>query len=879
MKKLLLVLAVQMIGLCAWAQTTLQGNLKDSNGEPISGATIVEKGTNNGTLSDGDGVFKITYKDDKSVLVITMMGFEPQEVKPGMSSTLDVALVEKSYQVSGMEIVGTRNLNRSATETPVAVEIIPIASVTSSTGQMDLNQVLQFVSPSFNSNRQSGADGADHIDPATLRGLGPDQTLVLINGKRRHQSSLVNLYGTRGRGNTGTDLNTIPAAAIERIEILRDGAAAQYGSDAIAGVINIVLKQNTDEFTGNLNVGGYPKNSAFSDMGTGINKSIDGNNYNLNGNYGFGIGNGGFVNVTLDYLHRGHTYRNATEVDSAGNPLFQYRRQFGDAEQNNFNGFFNAMIPIKGTAEFYSFGGYNFRQGDAYAWTRDSSDSRNVPSIYPNGFDPHILSNIVDKSVSAGLRGTIGDWSVDFNNTIGDNTFHYNVDGSLNSSLGDKSPTSFDAGGFGQTQNTTGLNFTRNFKEALQGINVAFGSEYRVDNYRIFAGEEASYRNYGVIDTVINGVVTPYDVLGAAAGSQGFPGYQPSNALNVYRTNLGAYFDVEADIVKGWTVAAAVRGERYSDFGNVGTYKFATRYAVTPWLAFRGSANSGFRAPSLAQLNFNSTYTNVVGGVIQDQFLAKNNSNITNALGIGQLTPERSQSFSFGFTAKPLKSLSITVDGYMVNVRDRICLTGTFSPNTDSGHVNLPWETELQKLNVVGAQFFANALDTKTLGLDIIATYTTLLGPGRLQASVAANINKMTLSSIHTSNLLEGQEDTYFGAREKAFLLASAPPFKVNLTLDYKINRFNVNLRLVQFGGVTLVDWAGLDDVYKARLTADLAVGYSLTEKVRLVLGSSNITNALPSIQNIDTESGGRWDPVQMGFNGRLVFARLQWKF
>jgi iron complex outermembrane receptor protein len=278
-------------------------------------------------------------------------------------------------------------------------------------------------------------------------------------------------------------------------------------------------------------------------------------------------------------------------------------------------------------------------------------------------------------------------------------------------------------------------------------------------------------------------------------------------------------------------------------------------------------------------MNFNSTYTNVVGGVIQDQFLAKNNSNITNALGIGQLTPERSTSFSFGFTAKPLKSLSITVDGYLVNVRDRIVLTGTFSPNTDSGHVAEPWEVELNNLNVVGAQFFANALDTKTLGVDVIATHTTLIGKGRLMTSLAANFNNMQLSTIHVSPKLEGQEDTYFGDREKAFLLASAPPFKINLTLDYKINRFNVNLRLVQFGGVTLVDWAGEDDVYTPKLTTDLALGYSITENMNLVLGSSNLFNVFPDIQNIDTESGGRWDPVQMGFNGRQVFARLAWKF
>lgn len=876
MRKISLLFSIFLLmSVVAFAQISLSGTVKDKNGSPVSGATIIEKGTNNGAFSGEDGTFSMTYQDNNSVLVVTMFGFATQDIKPEGKTSLEISLKDDTYTVTGLEIVGTRNLNRTSTETPVAVEIIPIAQVTNAVGQLDMNQVLQFVSPSFNSNRQSGSDGADHIDPATLRGLGPDQTLVLVNGKRRHQSSLVNIYGTRGRGNTGTDLNTIPAAAIERIEILRDGAAAQYGSDAIAGVINIVLKQTTDEFSGNLNIGGYPKNSAFSTAGTGINKNIDGINYNANGNYGFGIGDGGFVNVTLDYLHRGHTYRDASLRDANGNDTLHYRRQFGDAELSNLSTMFNAKLPLKGGAEVYAFGGYNFRLGDAYAWTRDSSDETNVPQIYPNGFDPHIMSNIKDKSLSAGLRGKIGDWSVDFNNTFGDNNFHYFVNGTLNSSLGTKSPTSFDAGGFGQSQNTTGLSFTRNFDKALQGVNVAFGTEYRVDNYRIFAGEDASWKNYGVIDSVINNVVTPYDVLGKAAGSQGFPGFQPSNALNVYRTNLGVYADLEADVVKGWTIAAAVRGERYSDFGNVGIYKFATRYAISPKFAIRASANSGFRAPSLAQLNFNSTYTNVVSGVIQDQFLAKNSSNITSALGIGRLKPEKSQSFSLGFTAKPINSLSITIDGYLVNVKDRIVLTGTFAPDS----IDTDWERELSKLNVVGAQFFTNALDTKTMGLDFIATYTSLLGPGRLQASIAANFNKMELSAIHTSKKLEGQEDTYFGAREKAFLLASAPPFKVNLTLDYKVKRLNVNLRLVEFGKVTLVDWAGENDVYKARLTTDLALGYDITDKAALVLGGSNIFNSLPTKQNIETESGGRWDPVQMGFNGRMLFARLRWKF
>ena len=310
-----------------WAQTVLTGKITNKAGTALAGVTVYEKGTNNGLYSNDDGSYSISYSDNNAVIVFENLGYSTQEVTPAGKTSLDVVLADQALSVSGVEIVGTRNINRTATETPVAVEIIPIAQVTNSVGQMDLNQVLQFVAPSFNSNRQSGSDGSDHIDPATLRGLGPDQTLVLINGKRRHQSSLVNIYGTRGRGNTGTDLNSIPVAAIERIEILRDGAAAQYGSDAIAGVINIVLKKTTDEFSGNLN--------------TGITQKGDGENINVNGNYGFKIGEEGYVNVTADFLHRGRTQRDAVNDDGSF-----YRQKFGDAIMDNFSTFFNAGIPL-----------------------------------------------------------------------------------------------------------------------------------------------------------------------------------------------------------------------------------------------------------------------------------------------------------------------------------------------------------------------------------------------------------------------------------------------------------------------------------------------------------------------------------------------------
>ncbi len=861
-KQLFFSLLMLCIGT-TWAQMTLTGKITNKAGEGLVGVTIYEKGTNNGLYSNDDGTYTITYRDNNSVLVFENMGYAALEVMPNGKTPLDVVMADQALSVSGVEIVGTRNINRTATETPVAVEIIPIAQVTNSVGQMDLNQVLQFVAPSFNSNRQSGSDGSDHIDPATLRGLGPDQTLVLINGKRRHQSSLVNIYGTRGRGNTGTDLNSIPVAAIERIEILRDGAAAQYGSDAIAGVINIVLKKTTDEFSGNLN--------------TGVTQKGDGENVNVNGNYGFKIGEEGYVNVTADFLHRGRTQRDAVNEDGS-----YYRQKFGDATMDNFSTFFNAGIPIGKHAEFYSFGGLNFRMGDAYAWTRTADSRRNVTSIYPDGFNPHILSNLSDQSFAAGVRGDVGKWKVDFSNTFGKNTFNYYVDKTLNASLESASPTKFDAGGFGQSQNSTNLSFSRYFDKVLSGFSLALGAEYRIDHYTLTAGEEASWQNYGpkifAIDSVFTDsahVFTGLDTTYRPGGAQGFPGFRPDNQVNEFRTNLGTYLDMELDITRALTVAAAARFERYSDFGNALTGKFALRYALTEKYALRASVNTGFRAPSLAQINFNSVYTNVVGGKVQDQYLAKNNSPVTRALGIPNLKQERSRSISAGFTAKPNTNLAFTVDAYHIVVYDRIVLTGIFEANDTT-----VWGNALNTIGVVGAQFFTNALTTRSTGLDAVATYTKpLTSNSRIQASLGVNLNKMTLDSIKTSEKLSGMQDVYFGAREKAFLLASAPPSKINLTLDYRVNKFGVNLRFVRFGKVTLVDWIGTDDIYKARLTTDLALSYNVTKSAALTLGGSNILNVYPTKQDIETESGGRWDPVQMGFGGAMWFARLRWKF
>jgi iron complex outermembrane receptor protein len=847
------------------AQTIITGVVTDTDGQPLIGANVREKGATGGAITDIDGGWSLRVSSPDATLTISYIGYLSQEVALNGRTTVDVQLAE-GVNLGEVQVVGTRSLNRTATQTPVAIDIIDIRDVANRVGQLDVNQLLQFAAPSFNANKQSGADGADHIDPATLRGLGPDQTLVLINGKRRHQSSLINIFGTRGRGNTGTDLNAIPVSAIERIEILRDGASAQYGSDAIAGVINIVLKSSVEEFSGNVNVGAYNAKPP-SEYDVQRNDSYDGQNLQINGNYGARLGSKGFVNVTLDYLTKDHTNRPADP-----NVFDIYRQQYGDAASDNFSAFFNAGASLGGSTEFYAFGGFSHRFTDAFAWTRSPDSDRNVPAIYPDGFNPRITSNIDDQSFSAGVRSKLRQWDVDLNNTFGQNRFHYVIDGTLNASLLERSPTRFDAGGHRFAQNTTSLSFTRALPDLLAGANIAFGIEHRIDNYEIFAGEEGSWRNYGIIDTVVDGKLTQVDVLGRPAGSQGFPGFQPSNELNEYRTNLGAYFDAEFDLSDRFMVGAALRYEDYSDFGSTLNGKLATRLAITDKVALRGSVSTGFRAPSLAQIYYNTTFTDFVSGTPIDKLIARNNSPITRALGIPALREEKALNASVGLTAR-FGDFTATIDGYYVDIKDRIVLTGAFEDtDPDIG-------AELRLLNVGAAQFFTNALDTRTTGLDVILTWAHVYNDHRMRVSFAGNFNQMELGDIKTSDKLQGKEDIYFGNRERLFLLASAPESKLNLTFDYRYRKLNANLRFVRFGEIVLEDFLGTLDVYEARVTTDLTLGLDLTRNAGLYLGAANLFNVYPTQQDTETETGGLWDAVQMGFGGSFYFAKLNFRF
>jgi iron complex outermembrane recepter protein len=891
MKKITLLLLLFSFS-SLFAQKQITGNVKDNKGEPLIGVNVVEKGTSNGTATDIDGSFKIKVKEN-ATLVFSYVGYASEEKSTSNTSTIEVTLTE-GQSLDEVQIVGSRNSKRTVVNSAVPIDIIDVKNVTTQSGKIEINELLQYAAPSFNANKQSGSDGADHVDPASLRGMGPDQTLVLINGKRRHQSSLINLFGTRGRGNTGTDLNAIPASSIKRIEILRDGAAAQYGSDAISGVINIVLNDNVDEFTATVTTaaystnadGDFPAGTANTDgnfldtnldgNAIGKDKKYDGESVKVGVNYGTKIGEkGGFVNLTAEYLQKDKTLR----------PGFDFRRGFGEASIQSFNFFANASIPVSDKTDFYIFGGRNFRDTDAYAFTRNNDTPRNVVSIYPNGFTPRITSNIIDNSVSAGIRTeTASGWKVDISNTYGKNLFHYYIKGTLNASLQEASPTEFDAGGHTLSQNTINFDFSKNYGSIFEGLNLAFGAEYRTENFSIFAGEEGSYATYDVNGNPITDPTTqviPNDPITGdprPGGSQGFPGYSPANEVNKTRSNSSLYVDTEVDFTKELLVSAAARFENYSDFGSTLNGKLALRFKASKNINLRGSISTGFRAPSLAQIYYNLRFTNFSSSGASEILLSPNNSPVTQAFGIDRLSEEKAFNSSLGFTAS-FGNFTATVDAYSIAVKDRIVLTGYFDASTFN-------------LGVDSAQFFVNGVDTKTTGLDVVLSWKKKMGDNSFGATLVGNINHMEIDAVNNGTL---DEQTFFGEREKAFLLASAPDNKFSLNLNYARKWFDAGLAFTRFSEVQLLDYQMYEsvadygtfadqikaatDTYGAKIVTDLTLGFKLCKSTKLTLGSNNLFNIYPDQQDDWVEAGGYWDAVQMGFGGAYYYARLGFKF
>lgn len=903
-KGLLFALLLSISTTFLWAQHEVTGTITDVTGESLTGVNVLEKGTVNGTTTDVTGSYTLTASSSEATLVFSYVGFETQEKTLSGESQLDIVLKE-GVTLDDFQIVGSRSYKRSATDSPVPIDVIDVAELAITTGKVEINQILQYVAPSFNSNKQSGSDGADHIDPASLRGLGPDQTLVLINGKRRHSSSLVNVFGTRGRGNTGTDLNAIPASAIKRIEVLRDGAAAQYGSDAIAGVINIVLKDQTDGVTGGITYGAY-STAVGDDYAQQIfdtqdgwepelfnidgknrldeeEKSFDGNTAKIDLNYGLRLGKkGGFINVTTEYLTRKRTLR----------PSFDFRKGYGTAAADQFQLMLNASLPLSDQTELYAFGGRGDRDTDANAFTRsapgEDGDSRAVPSLYPNGFTPRITSKIVDNAFTAGVRHSLNSgWKVDFSQTFGSNRFHYFIKNTNNASLGAASSTDYDAGGHSVRMNVSNLDFSKYYEGILSGLNVAFGSEFRTENFQIFAGEEGSYATYDTNGVAITNpaVQVPFvNEFGQqpSGGSQGFPGYSPANEVDRNRTNIGFYGDAELNITDELLVGAALRYENYSDFGNTFNYKVAARYKPINWLTLRTSVSSGFRAPSLTQIHYNLLFNNIIAGRSERTLLAANTSTIARAFGIDPLKEETAQNYSAGLTFTK-GGFTATLDGYLIDVDDRIILTDVF----DATSLNVGAEA---------AQFFANGVDTRTTGIDFVLNYRHyfMSGQSSISAGIAGNINNTEIRSINSGDL---NPFTFFGPFSQAYLEAAAPDYKLGINVNYSFKKLNVNVAWTQFSEVKLQDFQWVDspatnqeeadalfeiatDTYKAAGTLDLSIGYELTKNLNLTIGANNLLNVYPTPQFDGwTDQGGFNDAVQMGSDGMYLFGRLGFNF
>jgi iron complex outermembrane receptor protein len=899
----------------AFAQQTVTGKITDANGIPLAGVSVKSKKTGKGTVTTNDGSFRLSVSAD-DVLEITSVGYEPQTVTAG-TGEIKIVLVQATEELGQVVLVGTRSAGRVKTETPVPVDIVNVAQVSQPTARMDITSILNVAAPSFNYNKQSGSDGADHIDLATLRGLGPDQTLVLINGKRRHQTAFVAVFGTRGRGNSGTDLNAIPASCIERVEILRDGASAQYGSDAIAGVINLILKKSTGKLTGSIGYAGYhdPKfNTAYGeDLFTQYNKAgkIDGNSISANLNYGIPIGKkGGFINLSAEALSTSKTFRQALDTsDYYNNPdgmyINIYRRGNGDGSLNLFGTYVNLEIPTNGAATFYSSGGYNYKSSDAFAFTRNFSARPErfptdaggglifVPSIMTVSNDgetyysPHIQTKISDVSLTAGVKGkTGGNWNWDLSNTIGRNNFHFYGDKTFNASLG-ATKNHFDDGGFNFLQNTVNLNIS---KKINNSFNIGLGAEARFENYKIFAGEEASYKNY--------------DPSGnKATGSQGFPGYQPADVVSANRSVMGLYVDAEYDVTNSWLLNGAIRIENYNDFGFTSNYKLATRYKVAQGFNLRGSVSTGFRAPSLQQINFSSTFTTVQAGLIAEVKIAPNYSPLTKAAGIEKLKQEKSVNGSLGFTWQAAKGFNITIDGYWVHIRDRVVLSGQFDGSDPDLDANL--RAQMAALNVSLAQFFANAVTTSNKGVDIVLDYTKRSGKNRYKALFTANFQSMEIDKINIPPKLSGSEflrQTFLSDREQKFILASAPKSKFGINLEYGCKDLTIGTRFTYYGKVVLLGYGEsglginpevpLDNGsgyvkdqydYTGKLVTDLYCSYKLNKNFTVFAGIDNLLNIHPEFGvapgakdwAYNTETGGPWDSVQMGVNGRRFFLRL----
>ena len=867
---------------------TLSGIVSDEYG-PLSGAIVTLQPENIFSPTNIDGEFSFQVYPGDYLLFVEAVNF-------GRISR-SITVLEEDQIV---------NISLSKKAPTVGGRADPIDIITgeelNAAPQAKLGDALQALAPGFYANPQTISDGTDHINPISYRGLGPDQVLILINGKRMHPSSLVNVNGTFGRGAVSTDINIIPKIAVDHIEILKNGAATRYGSDAVAGVINIVLK---DDFS---------RNKINTQLGT--TTQGDGTLINVGANYGFSFGKKGVVQVSADLINkspvnRSGNYSGTVYGDNRDDNLLPFFLQtgfkeqqvmsVGSAETKDSRATFNLNYPVGDNAEIYAFGLRNYRVGEAYGFYRFPKDKgRVVKELYPYGFAPEIHTDIIDNSITFGIRGSKRAWTLDFSNTNSSNTFDFTIEESNNASMGINSPTTAYAGGFSHAQNNTNLDVNYGIRPALSfldSVNFAFGGVFRHERFQLFPGRPESY---------LQGTDTLDDGSLKAAGIQVFPGFQPTHAQLGNRDNVAGYLSLELDLTKSLLVRGAVRYETFSEVGDNVSWKASGRYVLGNFI-FRAAYSTGFRAPSIHQLLFTTESTQFVDGDARLVGTFNNLHPVTRALGVDELKAELTNQLSLGFTLKPIPDANFEISSnfYNINISNRIILSGRFVA-FDAQDNPTPFTSILEPLGVDEAQFFTNAVSTRTRGFDLNLSWNDIkLGNGQLNLNADANFAKNTVTAVETPSTLRGEEETLFNREERSRLEQAIPNSKIILSARYRSNRFHIYFWQTRFGQVTYIhpddgnpeNWVvnarngsieSRDQIQAAKWTTNIEAGlrFNVDKGNSLIfsLGSINLFNAYPDpLDHSANMSLGRFQysrrVQQFGVEGFFGYGKITFEF
>ena len=926
MRKLYNVIALVMMSGFMFAQGSVSGTVTDGAGNALFGANVTVEGTSSGAATAADGSYSVDGVEGGSFTVTaSYIGYESASVSVNVdgSATANFSLASSAVSGNSISVLGSR-FARNVDEQAVPVEVITELEIRAS-GFTETSELLQALVPSYNSPKGYITDGSDHMRPATLRGMAPNQTLVLVNGKRRHQGALVHVNGSVGRGSTQVDLNAIPASAIAKIEVLRDGAAAKYGSDAVAGVINLILKESGGA---DMSIT-YGQNFSYFDRGyaagegllpgqddTTYGWDLDGEGYHEGTGYmpytaqrgwarsgnetvlktdgqSLVIHAGNGMEVLGGNLYISGQIRDGGRSNRAGlDPRRQYfagmdaeeaafdreNHRIGAGEFEQVSMMWNGSFPMeRGT--LYTFGGFNTRNGESGCYYRRAQDNRTLRAWYPDGFLPLISPELSDKSFAVGMKGLMGDYAYDLSVNTGSNDFKWGMTNSHNATYGTGpgQQSEFDLGTLGYSQTTVNFDLTKQVEmDGFAGpVSLAMGAEMRMENYTIEAGEEAGYADGGF--DVLDG---PNAGAGAAVGCQCLPGLSPTNEQDRDRDAVSVYVDAEADVLENLLVNVALRTENYSDFGATTNGKVAVRYEIQDGVAARGSFSTGFRAPALQEAYFPSIATNFIDGIPYEVGTFPNDSEPAIALGAQDLEPETSTNLSMGMTYKD-DTFTLAVDAYQIKVDDRITMSETF--NGSGATSDMATFFADRNIPAVGGRYFFNGINTETNGLDIVATMTQDLSNGSLLLKAAMNFNDTEVTNkgdlVTPAALADYTTDELLGRANTVRFESSSPAEMFQFSARVQRPTSTWMVKMNRWGEVTIPSGTvEREQVLSGKWTTDMEYSFQATSQVRVSFGMNNVFDVYPdktvkrnSFNGIFQHSG--YSPF--GFNGRYVYTRL----